>query len=70
MASLAVVHLSSINWQSLWQSIRPSSDCNTDLPPKVDSPIAKGLLGKKLGEIVEIEVPVGKLSFEVVEISR
>ncbi len=36
----------------------------------VSSPIAKGLLGKKVGEVVEIQVPVGKMSFEVVDISR
>jgi transcription elongation factor GreA len=36
----------------------------------VNSPIGKGLLGKKVGEIAEIEVPSGKLLFEVLEISR
>ena len=36
----------------------------------VNSPIAKGLLGKKVGEKVEIQVPAGKMSFEVVDISR
>ena len=36
----------------------------------VGSPIAKGLLGKKVGESVEIQVPAGKMSFEVVDISR
>ncbi len=36
----------------------------------VNSPIAKGLLGKKIGEHAEIEVPVGKITFEILEISR
>lgn len=36
----------------------------------VSSPIAKGLLGKKTGEVVEIQVPVGKLPFKIIEISR
>ena len=36
----------------------------------VSSPIAKGLLGKKVGENVEIQVPAGKMCFEVVDISR
>lgn len=36
----------------------------------VTSPIAQGLLGKKKGEKAEIEVPAGKLAFEIVEISR
>ncbi|MGL2965662.1 transcription elongation factor GreA [Flavobacterium sp. XGLA_31] len=36
----------------------------------VTSPIGKGLLGKRVGEIAEITVPNGKLNFEVLEISR
>jgi transcription elongation factor GreA len=33
------------------------------------SPIGQGLMGKKKGETVEIQVPMGKLCFEVLEIS-
>jgi transcription elongation factor GreA len=36
----------------------------------VSSPIAKGLLGKTVGEIAEIRVPAGILPFEIIEISR
>jgi len=36
----------------------------------VDSPIAKGLLGKSVGDIAEIQVPAGKMSFEILEITR
>ncbi len=36
----------------------------------VESPIGKGLLGKKQGEIAEIQVPNGMMKFEVVEIGR
>jgi transcription elongation factor GreA len=36
----------------------------------VDSPIGKGLLGKSVGERAEIQVPAGKLMFEIIEISR
>lgn len=36
----------------------------------VDSPIGKGLLGKKKGDVVKIEVPNGKMKFEIIEISR
>lgn len=36
----------------------------------VASPIAKGLLGKKVGEKTEITVPAGKIEFEIMEISR
>jgi transcription elongation factor GreA len=36
----------------------------------VNSPIGKGLLGKSLGDTVEITVPSGKIKFEVMEVSR
>lgn len=36
----------------------------------VTSPIGKGLLGKSVGEIAEINVPNGTLKFEVLEITR
>ncbi len=36
----------------------------------VDSPIGKGLLGKKVGDVAEIEVPNGKMKFEILELSR
>ena len=36
----------------------------------VKSPIGKGLLGKSVGDTVEITIPAGKIQFEVLEISR
>lgn len=33
------------------------------------TPIAKGLLGKKVGDIAEVIVPAGKLQFKILEIS-
>jgi len=36
----------------------------------VTSPIGKGLLGKSVGEIAEINVPNGTLKFELLEITR
>ncbi len=36
----------------------------------VATPIAKGLLGKKVGDVVDIRVPSGLMSFEIMEISR
>ena len=35
----------------------------------VNTPIAKALLGKKKGEVVEVTVPAGKIPFEIIEIS-
>lgn len=36
----------------------------------IDSPIGKGLLGKKKGDVAEVTVPAGKINFEILEISR
>jgi transcription elongation factor GreA len=36
----------------------------------VKSPIAQGLLGKSVGDTTEIQVPAGKMEFEILEISR
>ena len=36
----------------------------------VNSPIGKGLLGKSVGDIAEIQVPNGIIKFEILEISR
>lgn len=51
-------------------SIVPESE--SDLKQKkisVNTPIAKGLLGKKVGDKAEITVPNGKMQFEIIEIS-
>ncbi len=36
----------------------------------VKSPIGAGLLGKGVGDEVEIEIPIGKLRYKILEISR
>lgn len=49
------------------------ADSETDIKAgklSVNSPIGKGLLGKKVGEIAEIQVPNGIMTFEILEISR
>ena len=35
----------------------------------ITSPIGRGLLGKKIGELAEIDVPKGSLTFKVLDIS-
>ena len=35
----------------------------------ISTPIAQGLLGKKVGDIAEIRVPSGLMNFEIMEIS-
>lgn len=36
----------------------------------VNSPIGKGLLGKSVGDVAEIQVPNGVIQFEILEITR
>ncbi len=36
----------------------------------VNTPIAKGLLGKKVGDVVDITVPSGTIPFEIIQITR
>lgn len=35
----------------------------------INTPIAKGLMGKKVGDVVEVQTPGGIVSFEIVEIA-
>lgn len=48
----------------------PESEANFKLGKiAVSSPIAQGLLGRKVGDIVQIKVPSGVIPFEIVAIS-
>ncbi len=50
--------------------IVPESEANFKLGKiAVSSPIAQGLMGKKVGEVVSIKVPSGTIPFEIVSIS-
>jgi len=35
-----------------------------------DSPVGRGLMGKKVGEVIEVSVPVGISRYEILEINR
>jgi transcription elongation factor GreA len=49
----------------------PENEANVKMGKiSVSSPISKGLLGKHIGEKVEIAVPSGMIAFEIIEISR
>jgi transcription elongation factor GreA len=48
----------------------PESEANLKIGKiAVSSPIAQGLIGKKVGETVNIKVPSGVIPFEIVAIS-
>ena len=51
-------------------TIVPESEANLkEGKISVSTPIAQGLMGKKVGESVEIKVPAGVIHFEIVEIA-
>lgn len=50
--------------------IVPESEANLKLGKiAVSSPIAQGLIGNKVGDIVQIKVPSGVMQFEIISIS-
>jgi transcription elongation factor GreA len=58
------------NNQTMTYTLVAESEANLKLAKlAVNSPIAKGLMGKKVGDIVEIKVPNGTMSFEIMDIS-
>jgi transcription elongation factor GreA len=60
-----------LNGMEMGYTIVPENEANLkEAKISVESPIAKGLLGKKVGEVAEIQVPSGKVQFEVIDISR
>ena len=69
---LSIVELKNLKTDSIIiYSIVPESE--TDIKKgkiSVNSPIAKGLLGKSKGDIAEINVPAGTISFEIISITR
>ena len=59
------------NGSSVVYTLVPENEANFKIGKlSVSSPIAKGLLGKSIGETVEITIPAGKITFEIVEIKR
>ena len=59
------------NGASMTYTIVPENEANLKAGKlSVTSPIAKGLLGKKVGDKADIQVPAGVIPFEVIEISR
>lgn len=58
------------NDATMQYTLVPESEANLkEGKISVETPIAKGLIGKKVGEVVEIKVPSGIIPFEIVEIS-
>ena len=57
------------NGMEMTYSIVPEAEADLKVKKiSVSSPIGKGLLGKSVGEIAEIQVPNGTIKFEVIKI--
>ena len=58
------------NNATMQYTLVPESEANLkEGKISVSTPIAKGLMGKKVGDVVDIKVPSGVIPFEIVEIS-
>jgi transcription elongation factor GreA len=55
--------------EEIFQLVGPGEEDYNQNKILITSPIGQGLLGKRQGEVAEIQVPMGKLRFEIVEIS-
>ncbi len=68
---LTKVELKNVNTgMKMAYTIVAESEANLKLGKiSVNTPIAKGLLGKKIGDIAEITIPQGKISLEIMNIS-
>ena len=60
-----------INSMEMTYTIVSESEANLAAKKiSASSPIGKGLLGNKVGDIVDIKVPNGTMNFEIIEITR
>jgi transcription elongation factor GreA len=58
------------NGQAMTYMIVSESEANLKAGKlSINTPIAQGLLGKKVGDFVEVKVPSGMIRFEIIEIS-
>jgi transcription elongation factor GreA len=74
ISSVRILHKVKIRNQSnntvMEYQLVPESEANFKLGKiAVSSPIAQGLIGKKVGDIVQIKVPSGTIPFEIISIS-
>ena len=69
---LSIVKIKNLkNNKEMKYTLVPEQEADLKLAKiSVTSPIARGLLGKKVGDIAEIKVPAGVIPFEIIEITR
>jgi len=58
------------NGQTMTYTIVSESEANLkEKKLAINTPIAKGLVGKKVGDVTEIKLPIGNRTFEIMEIT-
>ena len=57
------------NQEKVYQLVTESEANIVEGKLATTTPIAKGLLGKRVGDVAEVVVPAGKLQFKILEIS-
>lgn len=72
VAILSIVKLKNkTNGMEVTYSLVPEEEADLKLGKiSVSSPISKGLLGKKAGDVAKVKVPAGELEFEIIDVSR
>ena len=68
----SIVKIKNLNNGSIMKyTIVPESEADLkSMKISVTSPISKGLLGKSIGDKVDVVVPAGVIPFEIIEITR
>ena len=69
---LAIITIKNLaNGKEMKYTIVPEKESNIKAGKlSINSPIAKGLLGKSVGDTAEIKVPSGVITFEIMKIER
>lgn len=69
---MSIVRMKNVaNGMEMTKTIVPATEADLKQGKiSVSSPVAKGLLGKQVGDIAEITVPAGIMKFEILEVSR
>ena len=59
-----------LNEEVSYQIVSSAESAPDDGRISDESPIGSALLSKKIGDIIEVEVPIGTLKFEILEITK
>ena len=63
------VRMKSTGMEKTYQLVTEGEANSMEGKISVTTPIAKGLMGKRVGEVAQVQVPAGLVEFEILEIS-